>query len=144
VVVFGVLRVGVGLGFDVRVPDRLGAVVVRRGVGVTLVDRVGLALGVVRRGVFDGVARRAGVEASLVTVVSGSSRLTSLLAVSCSTNHPMPAISTSVVTEARTGASTPRCRGRLWVVTVCSLAHLSRIPLLELAALDEPLTLSCV
>jgi hypothetical protein len=38
----------------------------------------------------------------------------------------MPAISTSVVIEARIGPITPSRRGRLWFVTVGSLAHLSR------------------
>jgi hypothetical protein len=122
----GVLvRVGVAVDLGARVPSRLGAVVRRVGVTLFDFDGVGLALGVavVRRGVDDAVTGRDGVTDEGVAAGSGSSRLTSMLAVSCSTNHPVPAISISVVSEARIGPISPCRRDRRWLVMVCSLAH---------------------
>jgi hypothetical protein len=129
--------VGRGDGFGVRLPSRLGAVVDRRGVGRGLVafDRVGVTVGfaVVRRGGVD-----AGVVAGVVpgplgvrdvssdVVVSGRSWLVSTFAVRSSANHPIPAISTSAVSDARIGPITPWRCGRRWLVMVSSLAQLSR------------------
>jgi hypothetical protein len=98
------------------------------GIGVEVFGLVGVAFGavVVRRGgVDDGVAEELGVrDVSSVVVVNGRSWLVRTFAVRSSTNHPMPAISTNAVSEARTGPITPkRCCGRLWLVMVCSLAH---------------------
>jgi hypothetical protein len=131
-VAVGVLvRVGFGDGFGVRVPSRLGAFVDRRGVGVGVVVfvRVGAALGVgvVRRGgVDDGVPGMLGVVDKSVVVLNGLSWLVRTFAVRSSTNHPMPAISTKAESEARIGPITPkRCCGRLWLVMVCSLAHVT-------------------
>ncbi|WP_460666883.1 hypothetical protein [Kribbella swartbergensis] len=129
--------VGLGDGFGVRLPSRLGAVVDRRGVGLGLVafDRVGVAAGF-------GVVRREGVDAGVVArvvpgplgvrdvssdvVVNGRSWLVRTFAVRSSTNHPIPAITTSAVSDARIGPITPWRCGRRWLVMVSSLAQFRR------------------
>jgi hypothetical protein len=70
----------VGLGVGVRVLPRLGAVVDRVGVGLFVADRIGVGVagvGVVRRGVYDGLVGRTGVLSS--TDVIGLSWLVTLL-----------------------------------------------------------------
>jgi hypothetical protein len=134
---FGVgvaVRLGFGDGFGDRVPPRLGAVLDRVGAGVGLFvfDRVGV--GVVRRGVYDGVVGRIGVTGvdigassdAEVTDVTGLSWLvTRRSPVSRRTNHPMPANRTKADSEAIRGPATPLPSDRLWFVMVSSLAQVS-------------------
>ena len=129
-------RVGVDVvGCGVRELLRLGAVVDRVGFGVALlaVDGVLDGVGVVRRGVYDGLVARAGVaEASsdaVVIDVIGSSWLVTRLSDVRMTNHPTPAIRTRADKDARSGPATPFLRvGRRWFVMLSSLAQATACP----------------
>jgi len=148
------------VGFGVRVLLRLGAVVDRVGVGLFVLDRVGVAagvrvglgvgVGVVRRGVYDGLVGRIGVTEAWLGARSptgaveaiGLSWLVGLLfdPVSRSTNHPTPSSRTRAAIEAMSGPATPPPAGRLWFVlwfvTVSSLAQVTVFPRPE----DPPFT----
>ena len=135
------------MGFGVRVLLRLGAVD-RVGVGLFVLDRVGVAegvrvglgvgVGVVRRGVYDGLVGRIGVTEAWLGARSptgaveaiGLSWLVGLFdSVSRSTNHPTPSSRTRADIEAMSGPATPPPAGRLWFVlwfvTVSSLAQVT-------------------
>jgi hypothetical protein len=139
-----VVLVGVGVaervdvvGCGVRELLRLGAVVDRVGFGVTLlaVDGVLDGVGVVRRGVDDGLVGRTGVaeasSAAVVIAVIGSCRLVTRVSDVRMTNHPTPAIRTRADKDARSGPATPFLRvGRRWFVMLSSLAQAGACPLL--------------
>jgi len=110
------VRLGFGEGVGVLVLSRLGCVVrVGRGVGLFVVVRVGVCvgLGVVRRGVYDGLVGRTGValagaSSAAVTSVTGVSWPVTLpLPVSRRTNHPRPASRIRADKEASRGPATP-------------------------------------
>ena len=122
-------------------PPRLGAVVVRVGVGLFVFDRVGVGVGVgvVRRGVTDGLVGRIGVDrvligassAAVVTEVTGFAWLVGLRSpVSRKTNQLMPTNRTRADSEAIRGPATPLLSDRLWFVMVSSLAQVGACQLL--------------